>query len=206
MDKSTPAVLAALLIIYLPQASAASSTDLNVSGMITPSSCTPTLSDGGAIDHGKITVTDLNQDRHTLLPPDTLQLNVRCEGSTLFALTTLDNRGGTAVIPNHHGLGTTPNDENLGSVALVLSNPVADTLAVRTIVSLDGGTQWAAGSHLSHLSLLAIASMDDPPRPIAVTTFDADIVFYTRIARADSLTLNDEVPVDGHVTVTMRYL
>ena len=190
----------------MPQASAAGNTELNVSGTITPSSCTPTLSNGGAIDYGKILVKDLNPDKHTLLPRNTLQLNVQCEGPTLFALATLDNRGGTAVIPNHHGLGTTPNDENLGSVALTVSNPVADTLPVLTIVSLDGGANWFPGTQLNHISWLAIASLDNPARPIAVKTFDTDITFFTRIARADGLTLTDEAPIDGHVTLTLRYL
>jgi len=41
---------------------------------------------------------------------------------------------------------------------------------------------------------------------MAVTIFEADIVLYTRIARADGLTLTDEVLVDGHATLEMKYL
>ena len=206
MHKYFPALLASLLLANASTALAASQIDLSVTGVITPKACTPGLSDGGTVDHGKLTSRDLNQDRDTLLPRNTLRLNVQCEGSTLFALTTIDNRHGTAVIPNHHGLGTTPNDENLGSVSLTLNNPVADTQAVRTIVSLDGGTTWAPGTQLGHLNLLAVAAADNTTQPMAVTVFDADIVLYTRIARADGLTLTDEVLVDGHATLEMKYL
>ncbi|MBI6553116.1 DUF1120 domain-containing protein [Pseudomonas veronii] len=206
MDKYFPALLASLLLANVPSALASSQAELSVSGVITPKACTPGLAEGGTIDHGKVTVRDLNQDRDTLLPRNTLHLNVRCEGSTLFAMTTIDNRHGTSVIPNHHGLGTTPNDEKLGSVSLSLSNPMADTMAVRTIVSLDGGTTWTPGTQLGHLNLLAVAAMDNPTQPMAVTIFEADIVLYTRIARADGLTLTDEVLVDGHATLEMKYL
>ena len=206
MDKYFPALLASLLLANVPSALAGSQADLQVTGVITPKACIMGFSNDGVIDHGKVTVRDLNQDRYTLLPLNTLHLSVQCEGSTLFALTTIDNRPGTAVIPNHHGLGTTPHDEKLGSVSLGLSNPVADEAVARTIVSLDGGTSWAAGTQLGHLNLLAAASTDNTTRPMAVTRFDADVALYTRIARADGLTLTDEVPLDGHVTVEVRYL
>lgn len=206
MNHCINALLASLLVANATAALAASNTDLSVTGMITPNACTPGLSEDGKVDHGKLTKRDLHPDRTTLLPRNTLQLEVRCEGATLFALTTLDNREGSAVIPNHHGLGMTPNNEKLGSVSMGLSNPVADTAAVRTIVSLDGGASWVAGTQLSHLSLLAVASAANPTQPIAVTNFDADITLNTRIARADGLTLTDEVPLDGHVTVELRYL
>ena len=207
MNHCITALAASLLMANATTALAASNTDLSVTGMITPNACTPGLSDEGKVDHGKLTKRDLHPDRNTLLPRNTLHLEVRCEGATLFALTTLDNREGSAVIPNHHGLGTTANNENLGSVSMALSNPVADlTTPVRTIVSLDGGATWFVGTQLNHLSLLAVASVDNPTQPLAVTNFDADITLNTRIARADSLTLTDEVPLDGHVTVELRYL
>lgn len=207
MNHCITALVASLLMANATTALAASNTELSVTGMITPNACTPGLSDEGKVDHGKLTKRDLHPDRNTLLPRNILQLAVRCEGATLFALTTLDNREGSAVIPNHHGLGTTANNENLGSVSMALSNPVADlTTPVRTIVSLDGGASWFVGTQLNHLSLLAVASVDNPTQPMAVTNFDADITLNTRIARADSLTLTDEVPLDGHVTVELRYL
>lgn len=207
MDNCVPALLASLLMASATTALAASNTELSVTGMLTPSACEPGLSDDGKVDHGKLTVRDLNPDRHTLLPRNTLQVEVRCEGPTLFALTTLDNRQGSAVIPNHHGLGTTPDNENLGSVAMALSNPLADDKPARTIVSLDGGAHWYIGTQLNHLTLLAVASLQEAPlQPMPVTTFDADVSLYTRIAPASGLTLNEEVPLDGHITIELRYL
>ncbi|MBK1710847.1 DUF1120 domain-containing protein, partial [Marichromatium gracile] len=68
MDKYFPALLASLLLANVPSALASSQAELSVSGVITPKACTPGLAEGGTIDHGKVTVRDLNQDRDTLLP------------------------------------------------------------------------------------------------------------------------------------------
>ena len=42
--------------------------------------------------------------------------------------------------------------------------------------------------------------------PAALTTLKAQLRFNTMIARANDLTLTDEVPLDGHITVQMKYL
>ena len=61
MERCSLALLTPLLIACAPMAFAASSADLSVTGLITPSACTPSLSDGGIVDHGKLTVKDLKR-------------------------------------------------------------------------------------------------------------------------------------------------
>ncbi|WP_122802093.1 DUF1120 domain-containing protein, partial [Pseudomonas viridiflava] len=53
MNKHLIAVASALLITGTAPAFAASTVDLTVKGIITPNACTPGLSSGGIIDHGK---------------------------------------------------------------------------------------------------------------------------------------------------------
>ena len=189
-----------------PQAFAASTTDLSVRGSITPSACAPLISGGGVVDFGKMSVNSLNADQHTALPNQSMQLSVRCEAPTFFTLNTIDNRSGSSA--NHdrwHGLGMTPNDEKLGGSAFHLYNSVADGAAVRVIVSDDGGVSWEPANELNHLWLTAFARINQLD-PIAVQDFDAEIRLFTHIAPADNLTLVDEVPVDGHATVQLKYL
>lgn len=207
MDVRTSTLVVTLLIGVTSQAEAASSTDLAVTGLIIPSACSPSLSGGGVIDHGKVAARDLNPDTYTSLQRQVMRLNVRCDGPTLFSLSTLDNREGTSAIQDRfHGLGMTANDEKLGSASLRLSTAVADTEAVRTIVSTDGGATWVEGTYLGHTAMTAVASATGSLTPIAVQELDADVRLNTMIARSDSLTLVDEVPLDGHVTVQLRYL
>lgn len=200
--------LIAGLICTSSMAFAASNVDLTVKGSITPNACEPAISSGGVIEFGKLSAKELNPDQHTVLPRQTLNLSVRCEGATFFTLNTVDNRHGSSANHDHwHGLGMTPEGEKLGGAGFFLYNPVADGIAVGTIVSNDGGATWHPATLLSHSTLTAISSSQGSNlTPIAVRNFDADLTLSTHIAPANNLTLIDEVPLDGHATVQVNYL
>lgn len=206
MDRCSFAFSTALLLACTQAAQAASTTDLSVSGSITPSSCTPSLSNGGIVDHGKLTSKNLDSQLPTRLPPGDLQLEVDCEGPTLFTLTTLDNRAGTsAVIAAYHGLGTVNDDQKLGSVGFGIFEAQADNSAVVTIMSRNNGASWGPSSYLGHAALTAFATPDDPYTPIALQHLSARLRASTIIAPATDLTLLDELPIDGHVTMQITY-
>jgi hypothetical protein len=191
MNKPT---LALLLATLAPGAYAASSTDLNVSGTITPSACAPVLSNGGVIDHGKMTSKNLQAAAPTRLDPADMNVDVLCEGETFFTLTTVDNRAGTSAInPRHHGLGLTPEKEKLGSVAFSLFDPVADDKPVKVITSSNGGATWSESIYLGHEALTSFAALN------------ARLRAFTIIAPASGLTLLDEVPIDGQATLQLKY-
>jgi len=203
MDKPT---LALLLATLAPGAFAASSTDLNISGTITPSACAPVLSDGGVIDHGKMTAKDLQPTSPTRLNAAEMRLEVTCEGETFFTLTTVDNRAGTSAInPRHHGLGLTAEKEKLGSVAFSLFDPVADTQPVKVIISSNGGANWSESIYLGHEALTSFAALGGPNTPIALKTLTARLRAFTIIVPSSDLTLLDEVPLDGQATLQLKY-
>ncbi|TFF09931.1 DUF1120 domain-containing protein [Pseudomonas sp. BCA14] len=206
MQRYTLTTLAILLIAAAPGTQAASHTDLSVSGTIVPSACTPSLSSGGVVDHGKLTGRDLDPDLPTRLQPGELQLDIHCEGATFFTLTTVDNRAGTSAInPAHHGLGMVNDNQKLGSVALGVFEPIADNVAVQTIMSRDGGASWGPSSYLGHMALTSFAVATDTSTPIALQDLSARLRAFTVIAPASSLTLLDEVPIDGHATLQLKY-
>ena len=86
MSKSLTLLSAALLLNMFSPAHAASSTDLTVRGLITPSACAPALSGGGVIDFGKLSASDLKPDNPTSLPEHSFQMTVSCDAPTLFGL------------------------------------------------------------------------------------------------------------------------
>ncbi|WP_242171486.1 MULTISPECIES: DUF1120 domain-containing protein [unclassified Pseudomonas] len=207
MERTTPAALALLLAACAPGAFAASNTDLSVTGVITPSSCTPTLSDGGIVDHGKLTARDLDPDKPTSLQAGEMTLLVNCEGPTFFTLSTEDSRAGSAALnPAHHGLGMTNDDEKLGNVAFGLFDPVADGAPAQTILSRDGGATWYPSSYLGHTALTSFAAPSSPTTPMALQTLSARLRAFTMIAPASDLTLVDEVPIDGLAVMQLKYL
>ncbi|MDY7535263.1 DUF1120 domain-containing protein [Pseudomonas sp. Bout1] len=205
MKPSSVVFLTTLLLA--PAAFAASTTDLVVQGVITPDACEPSLSGGGVVDYGKMTAKDLTPDRPTSLPTQSLQLGIQCNNSTLLAFSTIDNRAGSSAINDHmHGLGMTPDNEKLGSAGFGLYNAVADDAPARTLTSDNGGVSWTPSVRLGPLTLTAIGAAGNSMVPIAVRRFTADLRLYTQINSADRLTILEEIPLDGHVTLQMKYL
>lgn len=206
MERCSLALLVPLLIVCAPVAVAASSTELSVTGIITPRACTPSLSGSGIINHGKVMAKDLSADQNTRLPNGTLFLEVSCESATLFTLTTIDNRGGSSAIhPTQHGLGIVNDDQSLGSVGFGLFDAVADSMPVKTIMSRDDGANWRVSSYLGHAGRTSFAALTDTSTPIAIKQLNARLTAFTTIVRANDLTLTDEIPIDGHVTVQLNY-
>jgi len=206
MNKTFNALFAALLLAGSASAFAASSVDLTVKGMITPSACEPTLSQGGLVDYGKISAKDLNADRPTGLPAQTVQLTLTCDGPTPLALEAKDNREGTDFNNDlmEFGLGLINVDEKLGSMFLRLLRPVADGVTVRIIGSEDRGETWYNESFLMRNNILSVANVGTL-EPIPVQTLTSELQITPRIAPANQLTLTNEAAIDGSVTLSVVY-
>ncbi|BCX70348.1 MULTISPECIES: DUF1120 domain-containing protein [Pseudomonas] len=207
MNKMLTPLLGAMLLTGSASVFAASSVDLTVTGIITPSACTPTLSKGGTVDYGKISAKDLKPDLPTYLTAQQVQLNVNCDAATLMALESKDNRAGSAFDDDTYnfGLGLINGSEKLGVMELKLLSPLADGVSVTTIASEDGGSTWYNERYLFRTNILSVADTGTVvPRP--VQSFTSDLVVQPRIAPANQLTLTNEVSIDGSVTLTVRYL
>lgn len=207
MNKTLNTLFATLLISCAGQAFAASSVDLTVKGLITPSSCEPTLSNGGNVEIGKISAKDLNADMATNLPTQTLQLAVTCDAATLLAMELTDNRAGSNYEDEigAYGLGLINDTEKLGLMELRILNPVADGADTRMIASQDGGLTWISDRWFARDNILSVAGTGaDTPIPVQLLTGDLSI--HARIAPAASLTLTEEVAIDGSATLTVKYL
>lgn len=199
----------AVILAGAGQAVAASSVDLNVKGSITPNACIPSLSNGGAVDYGKLSAKALNVDKNTRLPLEFIQLRVACDAATLFALQGHDNRGGSAP-PSHdgnYGLGLINGDEKLGSYYVNLEAAVADDVPSRFITSHDGGETWEPweGGGLWVGGTTAVSN-NTSFTPLATKVLTAEMVIGGFIAPTNTLTLTEEVPIDGSVSVTVKYL
>ena len=205
MKLTLNALATALLVSTSASSLAASTVDLTVKGVITPSACTPGLSGAGVIDYGKISAKDLNLTTQTPLPRTTLQLTITCEGSTLFAIKGTDNRAGSGSTLNGYGLGLINGTQKLGGMSLRLLSSVADGVPVRTVGSYDNGVTWGSESYLMRGNLIAPAPTGiDLPTP--VQQWAADLRVMPFIAKTSGLDLTNEAPIDGSVTLTVRYL
>jgi type 1 fimbria pilin len=204
VNKTLSALATSLLLISSPAAFAASSVDLTVKGLITPSACTPNLSSGGIIDHGKISAKDLKPDNPTLIGTHTLTMTVSCDAAIPFALHSIDNRDATTA-SGSYSLGMN-NGKKLGWFSVMLSNPVADSIAVQPIASYDSGTTWYREKYWDSGLYMSVAAMDDDSQPLAVKDLTVDLIVESSIARTDGLDLSNEVTLDGSATFEVKYL
>ena len=192
-------------------AHAASIVDLNINGMITPSACAPSLSNGGVYDLGKIPAKSLNPDEPTLLPAHSLQLELTCQALTLVALKPRDNRAGShfeSDNPLKFGLGLVNGNEKLGSMALNIQAIVADGTEMRPIGSVGSSAEWSPTPILSTTFLTSFTSNWGTPylAPTSIQHLIAQVLITPRIAPANTLTLTREVPIDGSATLELNYL
>lgn len=209
MNKPLAALALFLTIAHQGSAVAASSVELIVKGLITPSACTPTLSANGIVDHGKISAKDLNQNSVTHLPKVIMQMNVNCDAHTLFALHGIDNRASSSTEATGYGLGLINNTQKIGQYALEFSNIVADTQTLYPIGSYDGGLTWSSidGSIWQVGALAGFSEGATGSRgPFPIKDMTADMTVHTEIAAAKNLDLTSEVPLDGAATVQLKYL
>ncbi|NWC74511.1 DUF1120 domain-containing protein [Pseudomonas sp. P7759] len=209
MKDSLTALAGALLIAHGTVALAASSVDLSVKGSITPSACTPSLSDGGVVDYGKISAQDLNPTGVTELPKAFFKLAVNCEGRSLFGLAAQDNRSSVAGSSASFVLGRISPTNWIGTYFLSMANLVADDPSAYPIYSVDNGSTWlfdpdkpvpantlsAFGNHLS--GSLA---------PVSLKAVSLDLVVEPFIFPKSQLPAGETIPLDGSATFELRYL
>lgn len=200
-------LLVATLLATAGNAVAASNVDLSVKGTITPSACTLAVGNGGVADFGKLSAKDLSPSQHTYLPFQNMPMSVTCEAATLFAIAAKDNREGSESNLDYYnfGLGLINGSEKLGYHTLALSGPMADDVYVRGIGSRDGGATWEGESSLMDDGLLSFAQSGTLV-PIAVQRLTANLQVAAAIAPSQGLTLTNEVPLDGSLTMTVVYL
>jgi type 1 fimbria pilin len=211
MNRTSVAALAILLAAGTPCTFAASNVDLAVTGLITPSACSPTLDQEGVIDFGKIPARDLNSEDFTPLPVNALALGIDCEAATLFALRFIDNRANSnPTAPHGFGLGLINGSERLGVFHTMLHSPLADNAAITQLQSLNDGQSWVpvdANVMVPPLRLVAFGDRSSGVwAPISIKALRATIDVKTFIAPAQGLTLDREVPLDGSATLNLIYL
>lgn len=205
MKKYFAALSATALISVAPFALAASSTDLTVTGFITPSACEPQWSNGGVIEIGQLLVRDLNPTRHTTLTRVDATLSVACDEPTVFALKAVDNNPGTAFDGYSFGLGLTDADEKLGAFLPYFKSVEADGVAARFISSVNGQDGWYIATMMRPGEYTSTSATADPI-PLAVENLVFNVGVQAWIAPTNGLTLTQEVTIDGSATFEMKYL
>ncbi|GHD96625.1 membrane protein [Pseudocitrobacter faecalis] len=215
---------AALVLAYANSTFAANqSTDLKVQGTLTMGACTPTLSSGGVVDYGKLSIAALNASAVNQLGEHDITLSITCESPTKVGFSVVDDRADTvadtapsvngfsAKPAQEFGLGKTAGGINLGSFAVLpfsdSNNTTIDGQPGELITSRDNGANWFKLSTLvknDGSEIVAFAGADDTP--VALTTASEVIGVNAAIQDTTTLAITDDTPLDGQATISMVYL
>ncbi|EIK97816.1 hypothetical protein PMM47T1_04869 [Pseudomonas sp. M47T1] len=195
---------------------AASSVDLAVTGSIVPTACTPTLSLGDT--SYRISSADLNLDDLTNIREHKYQtLNINCQAPTLFGIRGIDNRAGSVGngwYQSPYGLGLTPAGEKIGShmITVIMSRSTIDGKPAFVTVGSPDGSTWYP-SETTDRSIRndgQLLGFTDTPGvttgPIPVKDAALGLDQFLLINAANSMTLNEEVPLDGSAILEVVYL
>lgn len=191
--------------------------ELRLLAHFAPAACTPTLSNGGHVELGKLSVSDLSMDKDTVLAPRALSLSVICDGPTAFAVRMQDNRQGSATgiaDESAYGLGLDARQQKIGRYRLLFdpSRITADSLGpVFSTDSASGGLPWSSASARiaavgANRYLGFSATSGSTSGPSAIQNLNATLSLEAVIAPLGSLDLGNEVRLDGSGTLEIIYL
>jgi hypothetical protein len=204
-----------LLPASLP-ASAASTVDLTVKGLITPGACIPSLSNNGLVDYGKIPSQTLHVDKRTQLADAVLDLSIYCTAPKHYALRMRDNQEGSAIVNSeiYYGLSVDRSGNKIGLYSLHFdpASTVADALPqIYRTDSTTEGRAWSPSSFRSipigarsYLGFTDVAGSIGGP--IAIQNLSSRVTLETVIAPTSTLDLSADVILDGSATLEMLYL
>ncbi len=213
MKQSLTLLAAAFMLSGVTTAFGASSVDLTVKGLITPSACTPTLSNDGVVDYGKISAQDLTNRNVTPLPVMPLKLMVNCAAATLIGVKSADNRPGTAyeLTPGfqpNFGLGLAAGGKKIGWYVLTTANATGDGSPHSIIESFDGNSWtdvWDEVWQIGWLRALK-APAGGGAAPLPVQKLELDLKVLTSIAPRVTLPVTADIVMDGSATLEVVYL
>ncbi|MDD2060845.1 DUF1120 domain-containing protein [Pseudomonas sp. GD03860] len=183
----------------------ASTTELSVIGTITPTACTPSLSNNGVVDYGPIHAETLDNFQ---LPDRTLTLSISCGAEAPIAVIATDNLSGSAstIGDIHFGMGTYQTMP-IGRYSMAFQTAQVDGQQLGALESLDGGATWRP----SDVVLLRDSTTAQDFRLAFGTTNPQPTTTLSAVMRIqgsinEDLPFTDDIELNGNSTLEIKYL
>ncbi|MFO3897085.1 DUF1120 domain-containing protein [Klebsiella michiganensis] len=222
-------LLAAILAMSATSAIAANpSAVLKVKGTLTNAACTPTLSNGGVVDYGIINLGMLSATQVNQLGQKDIDLTINCTSPTKVSWNLVDERSSSNAnlvvenatfngislqsIDQTYGVGKA-GEVNIGSYSLFIKNNsvTADGNNVDNIIVdyYDLGGTWRNNTNGTTVSSsyrdITVANTGSV-EPLAFKTATFPMATSLAIQNTSTLAITDDTPLDGQLTISLRYL
>lgn len=230
MKQMQKSVVALALCGAISAPAMAASTDVKVTGTITPAGCTPVLAGGGVIDYGNIRADDLSATNYTVLQTKQIDFSITCNAPAKVAVKAVDGRADTAAGATqvgHGGIGFAPVNlfgqpqifvaglgmdgaKRIGGYGIRIANVTADGKSVDGIRSLDAASSWSPGQFGEIYSSVAQNYQSWAATgtliPVAVQSLSGKLEVQAYLNKASQLDLTKPVALDGLTTIELVYL
>lgn len=215
-------LLACLLSTTAMSAFAANTVDLKVTGTLTNSACTPSLSNNNTVDFGKTSLSGMSATDVNQLGYRDITLTITCDSATAVAWTSSDDRTDSVQLQKvggydanntmDFGLGKTAAGVKLGAyiVSVNSGDIVADGVTNKLLYNTNLTTPtWAIGGSGSFLRPNASTQYtvgDADKVPVAFKTVAFPLRVQASVQDTTTLAITDDTTLDGLATISLVYL
>ncbi|MHA1064577.1 DUF1120 domain-containing protein [Enterobacter ludwigii] len=212
-------------------AHAANTAVMKVQGKLTNASCTPTMSNGGAVDYGKISMGSLSATEDNQLGQRDITMTITCNSATKVGWTMSDNRkdsladghyievddsavdGSSTFSPQYtSGLGFTKEGQKIGGWAVYTNLPYVTVDGAPADAITAGGTnltKWNKNTTgrlvLDDYETMSVAKPGELV-PMAFTEAVFPMKVSMAIRNTNRLSITEDTELDGQATITLKYL
>lgn len=225
----------AVCAITATSVQAVDSVQLQLTGKIAPSACTPTLVNGGVIDYGDISAADLKYSDLIVLPEKSIGLSISCSAPTSIALAASSNRKGTTALLSENasgiaqhpsnvtagryhqkvGLGLTAGGDKIGGYSMWLQDAKISGTNAHPLFSDDMGSSWTSlnvgdymgfyNAGINNVRYMSVATSASSV-PSAISQLTGNIGVQAYITKASELDLSKPISLDGQSNIEIIYL
>lgn len=234
MKQMQQSVVALALCGAISVPAMAASTDVKVTGTITPAGCTPTLSGGGVVDYGNIRADNLSATFYTVLAEKDIDFSIKCDAPAKIAIKATEGRPNTAAGVDEEGFGGVgvlsmevrilnqyrayvaglglDGNKRIGGygILLLVGQTTADGQSVNTLVSSDIATGWQQ-TNSTHIfdpygPRYLSWSQTGSVTPLAIRNFSSKLRVQAYLNKTSELDLSKAITLDGLTTLELIYL
>lgn len=235
MNKTLTLLCACLALTTVGSAQANNNqTSLIIGGQLTPAACSVGFDGASAVDFGTIPFGTLDQNG-TLLTEQHTRMEIGCGGPTRVAFTVQDNRPNTAIThqeamaaglnwpyqnpqnaaPHAWGLGLI-DETKIGALVLLIrpeaslidgKPPAVDTTQILAR-AIGSSSSWPVQSAQDTINLNTVDeySFGTALAATHITNASISLGVLPMLNQPSALPSAKEIPIDGSVTFTLRYL
>jgi type 1 fimbria pilin len=187
----------------------ADTANLSVVGTILPASCTPSFPAGGTYDLGAVALKSLSETAFTTLPVHRVSYLIECDAAVTAAYRVIDNRADSqhGAPAFGYGLGV-QGASSIGYAAILIGQVAMADGQSASILESTNRFGWHAHSATDAIrpANYYAYTVGGGTTPEAFSRYEGTLTLSPRVRPVSELDVDEEVVLDGSMTMEVVYL